>query len=88
MHKCLRNQKCGSVSVPSRIWKCFSSVFCITHPHRQGQRGFVVPEKGALGASIVEGRKLKVATVLLNPTAIEGGLVQKDRALRCSIPWS
>jgi len=38
----------------------------------QGQRGFVVPEKGALGASIVEGRKLKVATVLLNPTAIEG----------------
>lgn len=51
----------GSVSVPR---------FASHIP--QGQRGFVVPEKGALGASIVEGRKLKVATVLLNPTAIEG----------------
>lgn len=42
---------------------------------RQGQRGFVLSEggTGTLGASLVEGRKLKVATVLLNPTANEGG---------------
>ena len=63
----------GSVSVPR---------FASHIP--QGQRGFVVPEKGALGASIVEGRKLKVATVLLNPTAIEGA---KGLGM-CSIPWS
>ena len=31
-----------------------------------------MPEGGSLGASLVEGRKLKVATVLLNPTANEG----------------
>ena len=44
-------------------------------PSRQGQRGFVLSEggTGTLGASLVEGRKLKVATVLLNPTANEGG---------------
>lgn len=65
----------------SKVWKCFqhqAAVFGSVSVPRfashipQGQRGFVVPEKGALGASIVEGRKLKVATVLLNPTAIEG----------------
>ena len=32
----------------------------------------MLPEATELGCSVVEGRKLKVATVLLNPTAAEG----------------
>ncbi|CAK9000047.1 unnamed protein product [Durusdinium trenchii] len=38
------------------------------------QRGFVLPDKdtGAFPCSLVEGRKLKITTVLLNPTAQEG----------------
>ncbi|CAK9103115.1 unnamed protein product [Durusdinium trenchii] len=39
----------------------------------QDQRGFVLPDKdtGAFPCSLVEGRKLKITTVLLNPTAQE-----------------
>lgn len=39
----------------------------------QGDRGYVLPDSSkGLPCSLVEGRKLKVATVLLNPTASEG----------------
>eukprot|EP00435_Cladocopium_sp_Y103_P037932 s319_g10.t1 len=73
----LRNGPTPSAQITGRLapGEVFSAEVEGDFLRLQGQRGFVLPEGGTggtLGASLVEGRKLKVATVLLNPTANEG----------------
>lgn len=72
----LRNGPTPSAQISGRLapGEVFSAEVEGDFLRLQGQRGFVLSEggTGTLGASLVEGRKLKVATVLLNPTANEG----------------